>query len=327
MSGVERPRLAFLGVGWIGRMRMEAALEHARVAAIADPSAEMREAAAALAPGARCFESMTELLEEDVDGVVIATPSSLHASQAIAFLERGVPVFCQKPLGRDLAENRSVVECAEQRDLLLGVDLSYRHTSALMALRQLISTGELGDVFAMELVFHNAYGPDKPWFRQKSLAGGGCVMDLGIHLVDAALWMLDFPEVGAVSSRLFAKGRAADPDEVEDYALASFDVAGGTAVSLACSWNLPAGRDAVIEVRAFGTRGGAAFRNVDGSFYDFIAERYRGTSTELLVSPPDAWGGRALLAWIELLRESKRFDREALRILDVAGVLDAIYGR
>lgn len=319
-----RPRLGYLGVGWIGRSRMEAALEHATVAAIADPSAEMREAAGALAPGARRLSSMSELLEEDLDGVVIATPSALHAEQAIAFLERGVPVFCQKPLGRDRAENQRVVEHAERRDLLLGVDLSYRHTRALLALRELVASGELGEVFAMELVFHNAYGPDKPWFRQRELAGGGCVMDLGIHLVDAALWMLDFPEVRSVRSRLFARGRAMEDGGVEDFALATIDL-GPTVVSLACSWDLPAGRDAVIEVRVFGARGGAAVRNVGGSFYDFVAERYRGTATELLVSPPDAWGGRALSAWIERLRESPRFDPEARRIVDVASVLDAIY--
>lgn len=328
MNATGRPRLGFLGVGWIGRMRMEAILGHATVAAIADPSREMREAAAALAPDAQLFDSMQGLLDDDeLDGVVIATPSSLHADQAIAFLERGIPVFCQKPLGRDFAENQRVVECAAKQDRLLGVDLSYRHTSALMALHGLITGGELGDIFEMELVFHNAYGPDKAWFRQKSLAGGGCVMDLGIHLVDAALWMLGFPRIGAVHSRLLVAGRPAGPDEVEDYAYASFEAGGRTAIRLACSWNLPAGRDAIIEVRAFGTRGGAAFRNVDGSFYDFVAERYRGTSTEPLVSPPDAWGGRALLAWIERLRESERFDPEIRRILDVAKVLDAIYGR
>lgn len=310
-------------------MRMQAALESGNVIvqAIADPSTEMRDAAGQLAAGARRVASMSELLEEELDGVVIATPSSLHAEQSLAFLDRGIPVFCQKPLGRNLAENRSVVERAEERGVLLGVDLSYRHTRALSAMRELVSSGELGDVYAMDLVFHNAYGPDKAWFRQKELAGGGCVMDLGIHLVDAALWMLGFPEVISVSSRLFAGGRAAAADEVEDYAIASMDLRGETVVRLGCSWNLPAGRDAVIEIHAFGSRGGAAFRNVDGSFYDFVAERYRGTSTELLVTPPDAWGGRALEAWIDRLRESPRFDPSVRRILDVAEVLDVIYAR
>lgn len=326
--GAGRPRLGFLGVGWIGRMRMKSVAESGRatIAAIADPSPEMREAAREIAPDATTVASMNELLEEELDGVVIATPSSLHAAQSIAFLQHDVPVFCQKPLGRDVAESRAVVELAEERDLLLGVDLSYRHTSALLAVRDLVQSGELGELFALELVFHNAYGPDKAWFHQKSLAGGGCVMDLGIHLVDAALWMLSFPTVTCASSRLFARGRPAGPDEVEDYALATLD-AGGSIVHIACSWNLPAGRDAVIEVRVYGTRGGAAFRNVNGSFYDFVAERYRGTSAEVLVEPPDSWGGRALLAWVDRLCQSRRFDPGARQLIDVARVIDAIYGR
>lgn len=323
------PRLGFLGVGWIGRMRMKALAESGRavVAAIADPSEEMRARALEIAPRARALSSMSELLEEELDGVVIATPSSQHAAQSIAFLERGVPVFSQKPLGRDLAESRRVVELAAERDLLLGVDLSYRHTRAMSALRELVRSGELGHVYALDVVFHNAYGPDKPWFYQRGQSGGGCVIDLGIHLVDAALWMLDFPKASAVRSRLFARGRPLEgEDAVEDYALAQVDLGGDRCLSIACSWNLPAGRDAVIEARVYGTGGGAAFRNVSGSFFDFVCERYRGTSTELLVHPPDDWGGRTLVAWAEQLRESRRFDPEARRILDVAAVLDAIYG-
>ncbi len=324
-----RPKLGFLGVGWIGRMRMQSVAESGRadIVAIADPSEENRRAASEVASGARLVPSMSELLEEELDGVVIATPSSLHAAQSIAFLERGVPVFCQKPLGRDAKENELVVAEAQKRDLLLGVDLSYRHTEAMRALATLVSTGELGDVYAMELVFHNAYGPDKPWFYERTLAGGGCVMDLGIHLVDAALWLLEFPRVSAVSSRLFAKGRPMPNDAVEDYAIASLDLESDTVVQIACSWNLPAGRDAVIETRVWGTRGGAAFRNVNGSFFDFVAERYRGTSTETLVSPPDAWGGRAIVDWTARLAEGARFDPEARRLVEVARVLDAIYAR
>ena len=64
-------------------------------------------------------------------------------------------------------------------------------------------------------------------------------------------------------------------------------------MQLACSWRLHAGCDAMISAAFHGTHGGAALRNVNGSFYDFVAERYRGTGRETLASPPDEWGGRA----------------------------------
>lgn len=326
-----RPRLGFLGVGWIGRHRMEKMLETGavEVAAIADPSPEMAAEAAKLASEAALVSSLDELLDTGVDGLVIATPSAMHAEQSIRALERGAAVFCQKPLGRTAAEVRAVVAAARVADRLLGVDLSYRFTEGMQRIRQLIRAGELGRVYAVDLVFHNAYGPDKAWFYDPALSGGGCVMDLGVHLVDLALWTLDFPKVSDVSGTLLSGGEplAGRADRVEDYAVATIGLDNGTAVQLACSWRLQAGCDAMISAAFYGTEGGAALRNIDGSFYEFTAERYRGTARETLATPPDDWGGRAAADWAIRLRAGEGFDPAAERLIDVAEVLDRIYGR
>lgn len=332
------PRLGFAGLGWIGRMRMEALLASgaARVAAVAEPDPGLAREAAALAPEAWRVGSFDELLELGrrgaLDGVVIATPSALHAGQAEAALAAGLPVFCQKPLGRTAAETRRVVEAARSGDRLLGVDFCYRWVEAMRRVREEVTSGPLGRVYAARLVFHNAYGPDKDWFYRRELSGGGCVVDLGIHLVDLALWALPERRVERVAARCFAGGAGLDPPvaddaPVEDYAVARLDLDDGAAVEIACSWNLPAGRDAVIEASFWGTEGGAALRNVAGSFYDFEAEAYRGTERRTLASPPDAWGGRALVAWARRLAESPGFDPEAERSVAVAEVVDRIYGQ
>lgn len=329
---IARPRLGFLGVGWIGRHRMQAIARsgYATVAAVADASAEVvREASTGLVDAPHLACSLDELLDIELDGVVIATPSAMHADQAIAALERGIAVFCQKPLARTASETRRVVAAARAADRLLGVDLSYRFTAGMRSIAELVMRGELGDVYAIDLVFHNAYGPDKPWFRNAALSGGGCVIDLGIHLVDLALWTLGFPGVRAATSRLYAGGEPL-PDaatQVEDYAVARLDLESGASVQLACSWNLPAGRDAVIGASFYGTKAGAAFQNVNGSFYDFVAERYRGTSRETLATPPDDWGGRAAVEWARRLAAGERFDPAAERLVDVASAIDRIYGR
>ncbi len=323
-----KPRLGFLGVGWIGRHRMEAIATSGDVAiaAIADPSPEMAEEARKLAPEAELAASLDDLLALDLDGIVIATPSALHAEQAVRALEAGAAVFCQKPLGRTATEARQVVEAARKADRLLSVDLSYRHTEAMGKIRELVRSGALGEVYAADLVFHNAYGPDKAWFYDRALSGGGCVMDLGVHLVDLALWMLDFPAVTHVSANLFAGGRPLEtPDRVEDYAVATLELATGTVVRIACSWRLSAGCDAVIAADFHGINGGAAMRNVNGSFYDFTAEHYRGTARTTLATPPDAWGGRAAVDWARRLAADARFDSEAERLVDVAAAVDAIY--
>jgi predicted dehydrogenase len=326
-----KPRLGFLGVGWIGQLRMGAIAESgvAEIVAMADASEAALDSARAHAPDCEVAGSFEELLGADLDGVVIATPSAMHAAQAIEALEHGVAVFCQKPLARTAAETQHVVEAARTANRLLGVDLSYRYTEGMQRIRQLVHNGELGSVYAVDLVFHNAYGPDKPWFFDPRLSGGGCVIDLGIHLVDLALWTLGFPRVAYATSRLFSRGEPLRDalTQVEDFAEARLDLDGGVTVRLACSWNLPAGRDAVIEASFYGTTGGAAMRNVNGSFFDFRAERFRGTARETLSEPPDAWGGRAAVEWARQLERDNRFDPAIEHSVDVAAALDAIYGR
>jgi predicted dehydrogenase len=326
-----RPRIGFLGVGWIGRSRMQAMIDTGLIdaVAIAEPSAEMAAGALELAPGAALVDGYDALLDRDLDGVVIATPSALHAEQSIRALDRGVAVFCQKPLGRTAAEAAAVVAAARRADRLLGVDFSYRFTEGMRRIRDLVAAGELGRLFAVDLTFHNAYGPDKPWFYDPSQSGGGCVMDLGVHLVDLALWALGFPEATEVNVDLTAGGEplAGRSDRVEDHAIATIRIADGPTIRLACSWRLHAGRDAVIAADFYGTNGGAAFRNIGGSFYDFTAERFRGTQAEPLAGPPDEWGGRAAADWATRLAGGARFEEEAERLVDVARLIDRIYGR
>jgi predicted dehydrogenase len=298
-----RPRLAFLGVGWIGQQRLDAVRDLCEVTALADPARP------------DCLDSLDELLAHDPDGIVIATPSGLHAQQALTAFEHGVAVFCQKPLARTAAEAREVVDAARWADRLLSVDLCYRHVEAFRRARERVLSGALGDVFAAELEFHNAYGPDKAWSRDPDLAGGGCVIDLGLHLVDLAVWTLGLTHVERVDSRLVGA-------PVEHYATAQLD-----SVRIACSWNLHAGRDAVISARFHGTDGGVSVENVGGSFYDFRADLHRGAASETLVLPPDAWGGRAIRTWATQLAVDRGFDESAEELVALHAVLDRIYGR
>ena len=304
------------------------AAECCELSAVYDPVPEAANAALSLSSASRAHESFEELLEEDLDGVVIATPSALHAEQCIKALQAGKSVFCQKPLARTQQETRRVVEAARQADRRLAIDFSYRHLAGMQELKRAIEQGALGQLFSVDLIFHNAYGPDKPWFYQFASSGGGCVMDLGIHLVDLALWLLPPGEVDSLSARLFRKGvpLSARPTEVEDFARASFRL-GQTDVSLSCSWGLHAGRDAIIEAAFYGTAGGARLTNVNGSFFDFELQRFIGTSSEKIAGYPDDWGGRALIAWARALEKDAAFDPEVEGVVRVAEVIDGIYQR
>lgn len=325
--------LGFIGVGWIGRNRMEVILNQtdAQAKAVAEP--EEKNAAEALKHAKDAvLKSSPEVLlkDEGLEGIVIATPSAMHAEQSIRALQAGKAVFCQKPLGRTAAEVKEVVKASKKADKLLAVDLSYRYTKAFKAVYDTIQSGQIGKIYAVDLVFHNAYGPDKDWFYDIKKSGGGCVMDLGIHLVDLALWTLDFPQITKIESHLFHQGKrlSSFENEVEDFASVSMTSEKDQVINLECSWNVSAGKDAVIEAKFYGSHGGAAFKNINGSFYDFKAEKYQGTNTDLLVQPPDEWGGRAGVLWTRELAEKNRFDsRSAEEFIKTAEIIDRIYGR
>jgi predicted dehydrogenase len=329
---LRHPRLGFSGVGEIGRSRMQAIAERGAgsIVALWDDAAGSAVDTAAIQQGVDVAGSFDDLLAMDLDGVLIATPSTLHATQAVAALERGIAVFCQKPLGFTAAETRRVIDAAKRANVLLGVDLPYRHTAAMRVLRSTVQAGELGDVYAVDTVFYSATGPDRSWAGDPALAAGGCVLDLGMHMVDLALWTLGFPRVTGVASALHAAGERVLPGRttvVEDHAVAMLDLDTGATVRLACSWNLPVGEDARIEATFYGTEGAGSFRNVGGSFNDFTAELFRGAQRHTLAAPPDAWVGRNAVAWADALARGQKYDAWVEGIADVADAVDRVLGR
>ncbi|MFP4095362.1 MAG: Gfo/Idh/MocA family protein [Cyclobacteriaceae bacterium] len=328
---IQQVKLGFSGLGWIGKSRLQAIQKDttAIISCVNDESTELSEAIQKECGEATRCTSWQELLASEVDGIIIATPSALHAQQCIEALEHGKAVFCQKPLGRDLVETRRVIELAEKKNLLLEVDYSYRYTEAGRKIREVIHSGEIGEVFSASLTFHNAYGPDKGWYHDPRLSGGGCLIDLGIHLVDMLYWIFEKPVPEQVCSALYSKGLAFQPGsgQVEDFVAAQLQFNTGLSAALQCSWNLPAGQDAVIEASFYGSKGGVSMKNLGGSFYDFRTELMKGTQKYSLSEPPDKWGGRAAVDWAERLTQSKSFDPEIKKTLKVAETIDRIYHR
>lgn len=321
-----RPRVAFVGLGWIGRKRLDALADEVQVAALVDNDAARLAAAAEGFPQAVAGD-MERMFDEDLDAVVIATPNGLHAEQAIACLEHGVPVFCQKPLATRLSDVEKIVDSARRADRLLGIDFCYRHVDGMPELRRLVLAGNIGEIIAVDLTFHNAYGPDKAWCRNPGRAGGGCLMDLGVHMLDLALWLQGMPPTERVRSRLFCRGEPVQrgSQTLEDLAYAEFIQANGAIVRLACSWYAHIGQPATIQLALTGTRGGALWSNVNGSFYDFELQLFAGDRRERLGTYPDDWGPRALRNWLQRLSFSNRFDADAGEIVRSAALIEEVY--
>lgn len=316
-----RPKLGLLGAGATGRDRLEAIARSGivEITAIADPFPELAAQAARIFPRAAVLSSLDDLMEVGVEGIVIATPGALDAEQAIAALERGMAIFCSKPPGRT-TEMRRVVDAARAADRLLGVHLPYR--GSMRKIHDLCQDGELGEISAVDLVFHSAPEPGEMCFYDWTPSGGGCVMDLGIHLLDLALWNLNFPRIANASSHVFAQG---NHDASEDQALVQLDLENGATIKLACSWKLPPGCGAIISASFYGTKGEAVFHNVNGSFDEFTAARFRSSKREMLGCPAQMWSGSAVFDWAQRLGNGERFSDDIEHLSHVATAIDAIY--
>ncbi len=326
MSQEERVRLAVMGCGWIAgnRLRQIARDDLVRVVALVDPSAEACENTRTWAGDAEVVTDPDRLDPDWVDGVMISTPSALHAAQAVALLERGLPVFVQKPLGVTAAETRHVLDVAAARDLPLECDLCYRHLRSAVALREQLDLATVGRPFYLEACFHNAYRPSALWSAEPALAGGGALMDLGIHLMDLTLWASD--QCATVRNvDLRCGGRPLGDDEVEDFARVDLVLEDDAEARLVTSWDASTGRDARIEVTIYGDNGTLVLSNRNGSFFHFDLWRHFGTwSDALAADDDDRWQAGPLVRWLRRVRAGAGYV-EPPGVRHTAALLDAAY--
>jgi predicted dehydrogenase len=131
---------------------------------------------------------------DDLDAVTISTPNAVHAEQAAAAFQRGKHVFCEKPLGMDVAQVREMLAIAEASGRVHQVAFTFRYTYCIQGLRRRVMAGELGNPYYVRLRFDGWGGLSPDWkigWREKqNLAGGGMLFDMGSHLFDTARFVL-----------------------------------------------------------------------------------------------------------------------------------------
>lgn len=319
-------RLGVLGCGWIAanRLRQIAADACAEVVLLADPDRNAIERVRRWAPRAQVVDAIDAFRPERVDAVMISTPSALHAEQALAMLERKLPVFVQKPIGLCAEEVHRVLDAAARADVPLATDLCYRYLDSSRALRAELEADRIGPLFLVEGCFHNAYRPGAGWAYDAQLAGGGALVDLGIHLLDLTQWLCGAP-LALDDVYLRQRPDAVSADAVERFALVDLTTAGGAPVRLTVSWDAATGLDAEIRLRLYGESGTLELVNRNGSFYDFDARFCEGTNARCLAADDgDAWQAGPLTDWLRRVAAGLGY-AEPDGVRSVSSLIDEAY--
>lgn len=235
-SDGDRVRVGVIGAGraaQVVHLPILARIRGARIAGVADPDENKAETIANRFGAEASAPSLEELAEVvDLDAVVVCTPNDAHEGVALSALEAGLHVLCERPLATSSDAARRMLAAARDADRRLMVAMNHRFRLDLRHMRRFVRSGELGDPFFLRATSLNQRErrPRRGWRRDPDRAGGGVLMDLGVSAVDAALWLLDFPDVERVTAH-FHHG-----DRVEESAALLLRSGSGVTVSVEVSW-------------------------------------------------------------------------------------------
>ena len=211
-------------------------LRTARLVAICEHEAPKRRALRERVRVEHAVATLDELLAiDEVEAVDVCLPSDLHRDAVLRCLEAGKHVLCEKPLGLDAEQVADVIAAQERsgKVVLVGMNNRYRDDSIL--LKEAVEEGTLGEVYYARARWHKRREAVRPeiWHYQMGRAGGGVVMDLGLPMLDLALWLCEYPAPERVGASFYHHMGV----DVEDTAVALVRCAGGLTISVETSWN------------------------------------------------------------------------------------------
>ena len=244
--------------------------------------------------------------EAGLDAVGIAVPNKLHAPLTISALKRGLHVLCEKPMAMTVAEARRMNAAATRSGLNLMIDFSHRFNASAAALKQQIEAGVVGDIYFGRTVWHRQRGIPGfgGWFGIKEMSGGGPLVDLGVHMLDLALWFMGYPNPVSVSGSTYDRiavplaRRARKKFSVEDLACGMVKLDSGATLIVETSWALNQPGQDTIATTLCGDKGGLSYRHKSGGGWaaelyteegkgDLYTKRFDGRSGPTLSSFDD----------------------------------------
>jgi predicted dehydrogenase len=332
-----RLRVGVIGLG-IGRLHIEGWREHPQVelVAIADPDAERLERVGKQYDIAARYDSAEAMLAaEKLDVVSVCTPNKYHKALTLAAFAAGCHVLCEKPMAMNADEGREMLEASRRAGKRLMINFSYRFSAQSRALKAQVESGLFGHFYFGRTVWHRRRGMPGfgGWFGSKELAGGGPLIDLGVHRLDLALWLMGYPKPTWVLGSSYdhiARPLAEESGktfDVEDLAAALIRFDNGATLALEASWAANIREAELMETRLLGTRAGLLQKNVNEgySFDAHIFMEQNGAQFDLQLNPSSAKAASAMHDYADAILNEKPHPASGEEGLIVMELLDAIY--
>lgn len=272
-------RVGVVGIGMITHMfHIEKYQEHSEVelAAVADIDLERaKEVGERL--GVPAYASANDMFANaKLDAVSIATFNNSHVELSILALEHGLDVLVEKPMAISSEQALRLKAKAAESDRVCMVGMSSRYRYDCRALHGICASGELGEIYFAKARILRRRGVPIGWFTNSAESGGGPMMDIGVHALDAVWWMMGCPEPEQVLGRLFRKVAPYETEgvgfystmskdnkenpiyDVEDLGTAYMTFKNGAALTIEASWAVNGNQDDALKIDLYGSKGGAS---------------------------------------------------------------------
>ncbi|WP_135830409.1 Gfo/Idh/MocA family protein [Halorussus halobius] len=344
MPGTTEVRVGFVGLGNIGHYHADRLTEFDDVDVVGgmdiNPDARARFAEKY---GVESFESHEDLYAADADAVVVTTPNKFHEEYAVSALRSGLDVLLEKPLAHSLESAERIAEAARNATGFCMVGFHNRFRNPIEVVKGYQEEGRFGRTRHVEANYVRRRGiPGRgSWFTNDEIAGGGALIDIGVHAIDLALHFHDFPTVEEVSGTIRSQfgsrddyaylemwGEDAESGEfsVDDSVSAFVRCEGDRTIALEVAWAANRAPDEQFVVR--GTEAGATYDKIDDSLTLYETGRqgtdhFSNATIETRNEDPHRAEQRAFL---DAVRSGVGPDRNTVeQALKVQRVIDAVY--
>ncbi|MCD1261248.1 Gfo/Idh/MocA family oxidoreductase [Paenibacillus athensensis] len=343
MNASHPTKIGIIGTGNIGTVHLQQfskLADRCEITAVADtnmPLAAKRAQEFGVPHVAPSAEALIH--RDDVEAVIIGVPNQHHADIAIEALRAGKHVLLEKPMSLNADTARSIYAAAKNSKQVLMIAHQMRFESVPMQIKAMVDRGELGRIYTAKTGWYRRKGIPGwgTWFTRMDQSGGGPLIDIGVHMLDLALYLMGNPKPVSVFGATYAEfgprrqgiGTWGTPDwngiyDVEDLATGMIKMDDGSSLTLEVSWAVHMDTDNSPFIHLMGSDGGACYRGSEGKL---LHEKFDRPIESRICRPEDDEGERERLSkhFLDCVQHGVTPISSALTGLTNNLVLDAMY--